>query len=143
MQLNQTQIQAIIPHRAPMLLVDALSLLIPGQRAVGTLYIDPAREIFRGHFPGEPVLPGVYTAEAMAQTADLLLLSTPRYAGKKPLLIGMDKVRFTRKVTPGETLELEAELLSERPEKAIATCLCRALVAGEPAASAEIVLAMR
>ena len=73
--------------------------------------MDPAREIFKGHFPGEPVLPGVYSVECMAQTADILLLSAERYAGKIPLFLGINNVRFLKKILPGDTIEIHAKML--------------------------------
>lgn len=105
--------------------------------------MDPQREIFKGHFPNDPVLPGVYSVESMAQTADLLLLSMPRYAGKTPLFLGIDKVSFRRKILPGDTLEIHAAMASERPEKAIATCSAEIYVRGELAATGQVTLAMR
>ena len=134
---------ATIPHRTPMLLVDTVEDLVPGERITAKFYVDSDREIFRGHFPGEPVLPGVYSVECMAQTADILLLSLPRYAGKIPLFLGIDKVRFRRKILPGDTLEIQAVMASERQEKAIATCSANVYVEGELAASGDVTLAMR
>lgn len=143
MKLNQEEIKRIIPHRDPMLLVTTVEELEPGSSITATFYVDPAREIFKGHFPGEPVLPGVYTVECMAQTADILLLSTERYSGKTPLFLGIDQVKFRRKILPGETLEICARLTHERMEKAIATCAAEVFAGGELAASGEVTLAMR
>ena len=130
-------------HRDPMLLVSTVEELEPGKSIVTTFFADPNREIFRGHFPDEPMLPGVYTVECMAQAADILLLSTERYAGKKPLFIGINNVRFSRKILPGETVEIHAELTSERLEKQIATCSAKTFINGELAASGDVILAMR
>ena len=143
MKLSKDEIKAIIPHRDPMLLVDAVEEMVPGDRIAATFYVDPAREIFKGHFPGEPVLPGVYSVECMAQTADILLLSAERYAGKIPLFLGINNVRFIRKILPGDTLEIHAKLASERVEKAIATCSAEIYVHGELAATGDVTLAMR
>jgi len=143
MKLNHEQVMEIIPHRDPMLLIDEVSELVPGERIVATLWIDPAREIFKGHFPGDPVLPGVYTVEATAQATDLILMTKPCYAGKVPLLCGADKIKFRKKVVPGDTLEIHAEMLSERAEKAIATCKCAVYTGGDLAAETEITIAMR
>lgn len=143
MRLDQEQIKEIIPHRDPMLLVTTVEELVPGEDLKATFWVDPAREIFRGHFPEEPVLPGVYTVESMAQSADILLLSTERYAGKIPLFLGIDRVSFRRKILPGDTLEIHARLERERQEKAIATCLAEVYVCGELAACGEVTLAMR
>lgn len=141
--LTHAEVMDILPHRDPMLLIDTASELIPGQRVTASFRVDPAREIFRGHFPGEPVLPGVYTVEAMAQAADLVLMTKSCYAGKVPLFLGIDHVRFRKKILPGDTLEIHAQLLSERPEKAIASCRCQVLTGGECAAEAEVTIAMR
>ena len=143
MKLSKEEIKAIIPHRDPMLLVDPVEEMVPGDRIAATFYVDPAREIFKGHFPGEPVLPGVYSVECMAQTADILLLSAERYAGKIPLFLGINNVRFIRKILPGDTLEIHAKLASERAEKAIATCSAEIYVHGELAATGDVTLAMR
>lgn len=143
MKLNQTQIKRILPHRDPMLLVTTVEELEPGQSIITTFYVDPDREIFQGHFPGDPLLPGVYSVECMAQAADILLLSTPRYAGKTPLFLGIDRVRFPRKILPGETPEIRAVLARERQEKAIATCSAEGYVNGQLAVSGEVTLAMR
>ena len=103
MKLSKEEIKAIIPHRDPMLLVDTVEEMEPGDHIVTTFFVDPAREIFKGHFPGEPVLPGVYSVECMAQTADILLLSAERYAGKIPLFLGINNVRFLRRRSCRET----------------------------------------
>ena len=143
MKLDQEQIKAILPHRDPMLLVSTVEELTPGESIRTTFYIDPQRDIFRGHFPQEPVLPGVYSVECMAQTADILLLSMPCYQGKLPLFLGIDKVRFRRKLLPGETIEIAARLSAHRLEKAIATCTAEIYSGGQLAASGEVTLAMR
>lgn len=142
-RLTQEEIKKIIPHRDPMLLVTSVESLTQGKDITATFYVDPAREIFQGHFPGDPVLPGVYSVECMAQTADILLLSTERYAGKIPLFLGIDHVRFLRKILPGDTLTIHTVLLSDRVEKAIATCTSEIFNHGELAASGEVTLAMR
>ena len=141
--LTHQQVMDIIPHRDPMLLIDEAREVVPGESIVATFWVDPARDIFRGHFPGDPVFPGVYTVEATAQATDLVLMTKPAYAGKIPLFLGINNVRFLRKILPGDTMEIHARLLSERPEKAIATCRCTVYVAGEPAAETEVTIAMR
>ena len=143
MELDQKQIMEIIPHRPPMLLVDRVLELVPGERCISTFYVDPTREIFKGHFPGDPVLPGVYTVEATAQTADILLLSAERYAGKIPLFLGINNVRFLKKILPGDTIEIHAKMASERVEKAIATCSAEVYNHGELAVTGDVTLAMR
>ena len=88
-------------------------------------------------------MPGVYSVECMAQTADILLLSTERYAGKVPLFLGINNVRFSRKILPGDTLKIHAKMASERREKAIATCTAEIYCRGELAATGDVTLAMR
>ena len=143
MLMDKEAIKKVIPHRDPMLLVDTVEELVPGERAVTTFWVDPEREIFRGHFPGDPVLPGVYTVESMAQTADIVLLSCERYAGKVPLFLGINAVKFRSKIVPGDTIEMHAVLTKERPGKAIATCHVEAYNKGELAAEGDVTLAMR
>ena len=143
MKYDQEYVKTIIPHRDPMLLVSTVEEMEEEQRIITTFYVDPDREIFRGHFPGEPVLPGVYTVECMAQAADILLLSTERYAGKVPLFLGINNVRFLRKILPGDTIEIHAEIASERVEKAIVTCSARVMNNSEVAATGDVTLAMR
>ena len=140
--LTHEEVLGVLPHRPPMLLIDTASRLVPGREAAASLYVDPQWDIFRGHFPDHPVLPGVYALEAMAQCADLLLLSAEQYAGKAPLLAGSDKVSF-RPIAPGDTVEFHASLLSERPEFGMAVCKGRAFVGDALCAEAEITLALR
>ena len=143
MKLNQEEIKRIIPHRDPMLLVDEVLDMEEETKITTRFYIDPEREIFKGHFPGDPVLPGVYTVEIMAQTADILILSCERYAGKVPLFIGIDKVRFLTKIKPGDTLEIHAQFASERAEKGIVTCSAEVYNRGVLACTGDVTLAMR
>ena len=143
MRLTQEDIKKIIPHRDPMLLISAVEQLEPGASISAAFYVDPDRGIFQGHFPGEPVLPGVYSVECMAQAADILLLSTERYAGKLPLFLGLNNVRFQRKILPGDTIEIRARIASERAEKGIATCSAEIYNHGELAAAGDVTLAMR
>ena len=143
MKMNREEIMAVIPHRDPMLLVDTVEEMEPGVHITTTFHVNAGREIFKGHFPSEPVLPGVYSVECMAQTADILLLSSERYAGKIPLFLGINNVRFLRKILPGDTIEIRAKLISERIEKAIATCSAEIYNHGELTATGEVTLAMR
>lgn len=143
MKLNREEIMNIIPHRDPMLLLSEVEELLPGERITANFFVDPEREIFKGHFPDEPVLPGVYTVESMAQAADVLLMTKECYTGKTPLFLGINNVRFLRKILPGDTIVIKAELIKERAEKAIATCSAEVFDNGELAATGEVTLAMR
>lgn len=142
-QLTHKEVMDILPHREPMLLVDTVSHLEPLKSIEAQYHIAPELDIFRGHFPGEPVFPGVLSVECMAQAVDIMVMTAPQYAGKTPLFLGINNVRFTKKIQPGDTLLTRAEFASEREEKAIVTCKAIGYVGEEQAVSAEIVIAMR
>jgi len=112
--LDVEQIQAILPHRYPFLLVDRILELEPGKRAVGLKSVTINESFFQGHFPGHPVMPGVLVLEAMAQVGGVLLLSMTGNDGKLAYFGGIDKVRFRRPVLPGDQLITEVELLKNR-----------------------------
>lgn len=141
--LDHAEILAILPHRVPMLFVDSASRLVPGGSVTASFLVRPGLALFQGHFPGCPTVPGTLLAEAAAQAADLLFLTLERYAGKIPLLMGLRKARFHRRVLPGDTLELHASLLEERPELGTALCRGQVFVQGELAADMELRLAFR
>lgn len=143
MKLNHEEVMKVLPHRDPMLLVDEVLEMEEGKSVVTKFYVDPEREIFKGHFPGDPVLPGVYTVEVMAQSADVLFLSMEKYKGLTPLFIGINNVKFLAKILPGDTIETHAVISFEKPEKAIGTCTCESYVNGKLAATGEVSLAMR
>lgn len=143
MKMNQDEIKGILPHREPMLLVTSVEELSPGENIRAAFFASPEMDIFRGHFPEEPILPGVYSIECMAQAVDILLMSTVRYAGKTPLLLGVDRVSFRKKILPGDTLEIRANIISEQKEKAIVTCAAEICVHQERAANGDITIAMR
>lgn len=143
MIMGRERIMEIIPHRDPMLLVDTVEELEAGVQITTTFHVSAEREIFKGHFPSEPVLPGVYSVECMAQTADILLLSMERYAEKTPLFLGINNVRFRKKILPGDTVEIHAKLISEVVEKAIAVCSAQIYNHGDLAATGDVTLAMR
>lgn len=143
MELNIEEIKKIIPHRDPMLLLSHVEELIPQKCITATFFIDPNREIFKGHFPDEPVFPGVYSVECMAQASDVLLLSMDEYKNKKPLFLGIDKVKFKKKILPGEIITIKSQIESERKEKAIVTCSATIYLGEDLAASALVTLAMR
>ncbi|MCG8482140.1 MAG: 3-hydroxyacyl-ACP dehydratase FabZ [Clostridia bacterium] len=140
---NKDQIKEIIPHREPILLVDDVLEINYGESIKTRLFVSPEFDFFRGHFPGAPVMPGVLTVEAMAQTSDILLLSFEKYKGKIPYFIGIDGVKFKKKIEPGDTIEIEAKINHEIHEKAIVVCDAVAYNHGEVAALGQVVLAMR
>lgn len=111
MMLNTKQIMEILPHRAPFLLVDRIDELEPGKRAVGVKAVTYNEPYFQGHFPKEPVMPGVLICEALAQVGAVALLSDERFKGKLAFFGGINKARFRQKVVPGDLLRLETELI--------------------------------
>ena len=110
--LGRAEIEAIIPHRAPFLLVDEVIELDPGRRALARKTV--TEEDCAGHFPGNPIMPGVKMVEALAQCGALAVLSAPENRGRLVLFAGIDGVRFKRIVRPGESLELLCELAAVR-----------------------------
>jgi 3-hydroxyacyl-[acyl-carrier-protein] dehydratase len=112
--LSSREVQEIIPHRFPMLMVDKIVELEPGQRAVGIKNVSGNEPFFAGHFPGYPVMPGVLIIEAMAQVGAVALLGMPVNKGKIAFFAGVDEVRFKRQVVPGDTLRLEVTLTRVR-----------------------------
>lgn len=109
--LNTKQIMEILPHRAPFLLVDRIEELEPGKRAVGIKAVTYNEPHFAGHFPQEPVMPGVLICEALAQVGAVALLSQEEYKGKLVFFGGINKARFRQKVVPGDVLRMETELI--------------------------------
>lgn len=112
--LSTKEIMEIIPHRYPFLLVDQILELEPGKRAVGIKNVTANEPQFTGHFPGNPIFPGVLQVEALAQVGAVAMLSLPENKSKLALFAGIDEVRFKRPVVPGDTLRLEVEILTMR-----------------------------
>lgn len=107
--MDRTWIESLLPHRDPMLLVDRVIEIEPGVQAVAVHEVRADAFWCRGHFPGEPIMPGVLIAEALAQTAALVhLAASTEDRGQPVYLVGMDKMRFRRPVRPGDTLTLHA-----------------------------------
>lgn len=111
MILNSNDIQKIIPHRYPFLLIDRIIELIPGESAVAIKNISVNEEVFAGHFPEAHVYPGVLIVEALAQTGAVTILSTDEFKGKIAYFAGIDKCKFKRKVVPGDILRLESKVI--------------------------------
>ena len=108
------EIESILPHRYPFLLLDAVTELDPGHGAVGSRVVSASEPCLVGHFPGYPILPGVLVIESLAQLAAVCLLCTPAATGKMVLFGGIDKTRFRVPVRPGAVLRLEIALTGRR-----------------------------
>ncbi len=138
--LDSQQIQEIIPHRHPFLLIDRVVELEEGQRIKALKLVTASEPHFAGHFPENPVMPGVLIIEALAQAGAVAVLKQPQYQGRTAYFAGLDKCRFKRKVVPGDTLELHVEILKMR--RNIGKGHAEARVDGELAATAEITFAI-
>jgi len=103
-------IEGLIPHRAPFLLVSEIVELDPAVSGRGRWHLTGEEEFFAGHFPGNPVLPGVLMVESLAQLAAAVVLADGRYKDRLPLFGGIDRARFRRQVVPGETIDLEVSI---------------------------------
>jgi 3-hydroxyacyl-[acyl-carrier-protein] dehydratase len=112
--LNNIEIQKIIPHRYPFLLVDKIVEMEPGKKAVGIKNVTANEPFFQGHFPGNPIMPGVLIIEALAQVGAVAVLSMEEYKGKLALFTGIENAKFRRQVVPGDTLRLEVEMSAMR-----------------------------
>lgn len=112
--LDKEEIKSIIPHRDPFLLLDRVLELVPGEFAIAEKDVLATEDVFRGHFPGYPVYPGVLVLEALAQTGAVAVLADGNNKGKIALFAGADRVRWKRQVVPGDTLRLELKMTESR-----------------------------
>ena len=142
MRLGIKEIQEIIPHRHPFLLIDFIDELEPGVRAVGYKSITFNEPQFNGHFPGQPVMPGVLMIEALAQVGAVAILSLPENKGKTAFFGSINNAKFKQMVLPGDRLKLECEIIKRKCPigvgKAVATN-----AEGKIAVSAELTFAIQ
>lgn len=134
--LDIKQIEEIIPHRHPFLLVDYIEDYVPGEYAVGYKCVTFREDFFKGHFPKQPVMPGVLIVEALAQTGAVAILSQEENRGKIAFFGGIDKCRFKRKVVPGDKLRLETKIIKQKGPVGIGEAV--ATVDGKIAVKAEL-----
>ena len=138
--MDINEIMEIIPQRAPFLMIDRVEECVPGERAVSYKNVCINEWYFGGHFPGNPIMPGVLITEALAQTGAVAILSLEENKGKNTFFGGIDKLRFKRKVIPGDILKLEVKIIKKKGPIGIGEAL--ATVNGEVAAKGELTFAL-
>lgn len=138
--LDSKQIQEIIPHRYPFLLVDKIIEIEYGKKAIGIKNVTVNEPFFQGHFPGNPIMPGVLIVEAMAQVGAVSILGMEANKGKLAVFAGIDGVRFRRQVIPGDTLRMEVEMIAFK--RGIGKAKGQAYVGEDLAASGELTFAI-
>lgn len=138
--LNTAEIMEILPHRHPFLLIDTVEELESGVRAVAKKNVSFNEPYFAGHFPGNPVMPGVLIIEALAQTGAVAILSQPEWKGKTAYFAGINHAKFKQKVVPGDVLTLETEIIKVKGPIGIGKAT--AYVDGKIACIAELTFAI-
>lgn len=140
MELNINEIEALLPHRYPFLLVDKITACTPGEGAKGIKCVTANEPFFQGHFPGFKVMPGVLIIEALAQVGAVAILTAEESKGKLALFGAIKNARFKRQVVPGDVLELECTLTARRGPVGFGTAVAK--VDGVVAAKAELTFAL-
>ena len=140
MGLDKEGINNIIPQRDPFLMIDDVEEYIPGESATAYKYVDESEYYFKGHFPGNPIMPGVLIVESLAQTGAVAILSMEENKGKNALFGGIDKIRFKKQVVPGDTLKLEVKIIKRKGPIGVGEAI--ATVDGKVAAKGELTFAV-
>ena len=124
--LNKNEIKQIIPQREPFLMIDEVEEYVPGESAIAYKHVSEDEWYFKGHFPGNPIMPGVLITESLAQTGAIAILSLEENKGRNALFAGIDKMRFKKQVVPGDVLKLEVKIIKQKGPigvgEALATC---------------------
>lgn len=138
--LDVNQIMEIIPQRSPFLMIDRVEEYIPGESAIAYKNVCINEPFFQGHFPGNPIMPGVLIVEAMAQTGAVAVLSLEENKGKNALFGGIDKLKFKKQVVPRDVLKLEVKIIKRKGPIGVGEAI--ATVDGKLAAKGELTFAI-
>ena len=138
--LNQKEIEEIIPQRAPFLMLDRVEEYIPGESCIAYKDVKEDEYYFKGHFPGNPIMPGVLITESLAQAGAVAILSMEENKGKNALFGGIDKMKFKKMVIPGDTLKLEVKIIKRKGTIGVGEAI--ATVDGKVAAKGELTFAI-
>ena len=138
--LRKEEIKKIIPQREPFLMIDEVESFEPGQNAIAYKNVSEEEYYFKGHFPGNPIMPGVLMVEALAQTGAVAILSMEENKGKNALFGGIDKLKFKKQVVPGDRLKLEVNIIKKNGPVGIGEAI--ATVDGKIAVKGELTFAI-
>lgn len=138
--LNKEQIELIIPQRDPFLMIDEVEEYQPGEYCIGYKNITGDEYFFKGHFPGNPIMPGVLITESLAQAGAVAILSLEENKGKNALFAGIDKMKFKKMVVPGDKLKLEVRIIKRKGPIGVGEAI--ATVDGKIAAKGELTFAL-
>jgi 3-hydroxyacyl-[acyl-carrier-protein] dehydratase len=138
--LNKEEIKDIIPQREPFLMIDEVEDFVPGESCIAYKYVDENEYYFKGHFPGNPIMPGVLMVEALAQTGAVAILSMEENKGKNALFGGIDKLKFKKMVVPGDKVKLEVRIIKRKGPIGVGEAL--ASVDGKVAVKGELTFAV-
>ncbi len=138
--LNKEQIKEIIPQREPFLMIDEVCEYVSGESATALKYVNVDEWYFKGHFPNNPIMPGVLIVESLAQTGAVAILSMEENKGRNALFGGIDKMKFKKMVVPGDTLKLEVKIIKRKGPIGVGEAI--ATVDGKVVAKGEVTFAV-